>query len=52
MNARSLLLPVALTLLAGCGDNQDDAGARKLLAKVREEKYRTWERAPGWSERR
>jgi hypothetical protein len=39
-------------VLTGCGDNQDDAGARRLLAKVREDAYRTWERAPGWPSRR
>jgi hypothetical protein len=43
-----LLLPV----LAGCGDNQDDAGARRLLARVRADGYRNWERAPGWPSRR
>jgi hypothetical protein len=39
-------------LLGGCGDNQDDAGARRLLARVREDHYRSWERAPGWPSRR
>jgi len=38
--------------LAGCGDNQDDAGARRLLARVRADGYRSWERAPGWPTRR
>ena len=38
--------------LAGCGDNQDDAGARRLLARVRADDYRSWERAPGWPTRR
>jgi hypothetical protein len=38
--------------LTACGDNQDDAGARRLLAEVRDERYRTWERAPGWSSRK
>ena len=41
-----------MALLASCGDNQDDAGARRLLAKVREDAYPTWERAPGWPSRR
>jgi hypothetical protein len=36
----------------GCGDNQDDGGARALLAKVQGEKYREWDRAPGYASRR
>lgn len=44
---------IAGVLLAvGCGDNQDDAGARALLARVRADVYRTWDRAPGYEERR
>jgi hypothetical protein len=39
-------------MLAGCGDNQDDAGARDLLARVRSENYPGWSRAPGWETRR
>jgi hypothetical protein len=38
--------------LLGCGDNQDDAGARALLARVRTDQYRNWDRAPGWEQRR
>jgi hypothetical protein len=38
--------------LAGCGDNQDDAGARRLLARVKADDYRGWDRAPGWPSRR
>jgi hypothetical protein len=38
--------------LVGCGDNQDDAGARRLLARVRADDYRSWDRAPGWPSRR
>lgn len=49
-------LLVALVLLAGslagCGDDQDDEGARRLLASVRADGYRNWERAPGWPSRR
>jgi hypothetical protein len=49
----SLVAPVLLVgSLGGCGDNQDDAGARRLLERVRAEKYRSWERAPGWASRR
>jgi hypothetical protein len=50
--ARAALLAFSVTLLGGCGDNQDDAGARRLLSRVREERYRGWERAPGWPTRR
>jgi hypothetical protein len=39
-------------LLLGCGDNQDDAGARELLSEVRADEYRTWDRAPGYDARR
>lgn len=38
--------------LLACGDNQDDAGARELLRRVRAEHYRSWDRAPGWEQRR
>lgn len=43
---------VLALLLAACGDNQDDAGARALLAKVRKQEYRSWDRAPGYETRR
>ncbi len=43
---------LALTLLAACGDNQDDSGARDLLSRVKAADYRTWDRAPGWEQRR
>jgi hypothetical protein len=46
------LLLVALAVATGCGDNQDDAGARELLERVRNENYRSWSRAPGWESRR
>lgn len=40
-------------MLAGaCGDNQDDAGARRLLDEVRADDYRSWSRAPGYEVRR
>jgi len=38
--------------LFGCGDNQDDEGARQLLARVRAERYHDWARAPGYETRR
>jgi hypothetical protein len=46
------VLPLVSLLSFGCGDNQDDAGARGLLAKVREERYTSWDRAPGYEQRR
>ncbi|MDF3065303.1 MAG: uncharacterized protein K0R38_904 [Polyangiaceae bacterium] len=45
-------LLACLLLVAGCGDNQDDAGARALLQKIRADGYTTWDRAPGYEERR
>jgi hypothetical protein len=47
-----LLTLLGATLSAACGDNQDDAGARDLLSRVRTAEYRTWDRAPGWPARR
>lgn len=43
---------VSLALLVSCGDNQDDAGARALLSRVKADQYRTWSRAPGYEQRR
>lgn len=52
MAALRALVAAAAVLLPACGDNQDDAGARDLLARVRAAEYRSWERAPGWPSRR
>ncbi len=38
--------------LPACGDNQDDAGARDLLARAQASDYRQWARAPGYQSRR
>jgi hypothetical protein len=43
---------VGVLLVSGCGDNQDEAGARDLLAQVRDGNYREWARAPGYEARR
>jgi hypothetical protein len=48
---RASLLALAV-LVTACGDNQDDAGARALLARVRADDYRSWQRAPGYEARR
>lgn len=50
-SAWSALAPLLLPL-AACGDNQDDGGARALLAKVRADPYTSWDRAPGYESRR
>lgn len=41
-------------MLCGCGDdaNSDPEGGRALLARIREENYRAWQRAPGYDVRR
>jgi hypothetical protein len=39
---------LALIALAGCGDNQDPAGARELWRRIHAEDYRSWQRAPGF----
>jgi hypothetical protein len=49
---RVLLYLGLLCPLPGCGDNQDDGGARALLARVQRENYRGWDRAPGYETRR
>ena len=41
------LTGIASALLCACGDNQDEMGARNLLAEIRAQGYRGWERAPG-----
>jgi hypothetical protein len=51
-SAVRLAFSLSLFLVAGCGDNQDDAGARALLEKIRADRYTTWDRAPGYEQRR
>lgn len=51
--ASSLLVVVFTSLsLLGCGDDQDPAGAKRLLNQVRADEYRMWDRAPGYESRR
>lgn len=52
--ALALVAPIALAacLLAGCGDDQDPAGARELYQRIHDDDYRSWRRAPGYESRR
>jgi len=54
MNPRAALaaLAVSAVLLAGCGDDQDPAGAAMLWNRIHNDNYRTWTRAPGFPGRR
>lgn len=54
MSVRRWLFPLLAALTAACGsadENQDDDGARELLASVRALDYRAWIRPPGWETR-
>lgn len=42
---------IVALVATGCTDNQDAAGARELLRRVREAEYRSWARAPGYDAR-
>lgn len=45
---------LAVSVLIACGDGDDPvdaAGGRELLARVQNESYRSWHRAPGWESR-
>jgi hypothetical protein len=52
MRVKIGMLLGSFALLVGCGDNQDDSGARDLLSRVRADVYREWQRAPGYERRR
>jgi len=49
--ARALLLAVPLAL-AGCGDDEDPEGAADLWARIHDQDYQSWMRAPGYETRR
>lgn len=49
---RRLAVSATLTALAACGDNQDPEGAKDLWNALQAADYRSWERAPGFEERR
>jgi len=54
---RSPLLPLFLLLATalgapGCGDDQDPEGAQDFLQRLRDAEYQSWQRAPGFPERR
>lgn len=42
---------LVLAALGGCGDDQEPEAAKELWARIHDDEYRTWERAPGWEER-
>ena len=45
---RIALIVALLAIGAGCGDNQDPAGAQELWDRIHDEDYRSWSRAPGF----
>jgi hypothetical protein len=47
-----MLLLGVTWLLAGCGDDQDPAGAAALWSRIHAENYRGWDRPPGFEQRR
>jgi hypothetical protein len=49
---RSYLVAIAVSMVAGCGDNQDPAGADSLWDRIHAENYRSFARAPGWETRK
>jgi hypothetical protein len=46
------LWPVLVLAALGCGDNQDPDGAQALWQQVHTLDYRSWQRAPGYAQRR
>ena len=48
----SILLLASLFAVVSCGDDQDPAGAKDLLQRVRDEGYTKWARAPGYEDRK
>ncbi|HEX9622072.1 MAG TPA: hypothetical protein VF989_18125 [Polyangiaceae bacterium] len=50
--SKAIAILLVVSALFGCGDNQDEPGAVELLQRIRDESYRSWQRAPGWESRR
>jgi hypothetical protein len=48
---RNLRIVSAVCLSAACGTSEEEEQAVNLLEQVREQGYRTWQRAPGWEAR-
>jgi hypothetical protein len=44
-------LLLCCALVQACGDDEDPRGARDLLQRVRDDDYRSWQRAPGYETR-
>jgi hypothetical protein len=49
---RLALFGILVLALVGCRQNDDPEGARALFAKVNEQNFKTWRRAPGFPERK
>ena len=49
---KPLLCCFAASLLVGCGDNQDPAGATALWKSIHDQDYRSFEHAPGYESKR
>lgn len=49
--ARTLLVALPLALTA-CGDDEDPEGAADLWARIHDQSYQSWTRAPGYETRR
>ncbi len=49
---RALAGCAAVLWLVACGDDQDPAGAERLWQSIHADAYRSWQRPPGYEERR
>lgn len=50
--ARTLVSVLCVLVVAGCTDDQDPEGATELYQRLQDADYRSWQRAPGYDERR